>query len=346
MGALQRFMEQREDLYAGRVPSEHRDGLRVGDLCNEFLNDRRHRQDAGEITKRTWGDYHASCGRVVKCFGRNRLVDDLRAEDFLKLRRELSKNWGPVALGNEVSRIRVIFNFAYQSHLLDRPVRFGPSFKRPSQRVLRNARAERGPKRFSAEEIHKLLGVASVQMRAMILLGINCGLGNGDVARLEFRHIDLESKWLDYPRPKSGVERTSPLWPETCDALREAIENRSEPLNESDANLVFITKYGKSWFKESSDNPIANEFRKLLHVTKIYRKGVGFYALRHTFETEGGNTGDQVAVNHIMGHAPSGSDMSAIYREGVSGERLSKITDHVRSWLYDGEEPGLSTCAE
>jgi integrase len=57
-----------------------------------------------------------------------------------------------------------------------------------------------------------------------------------------------------------------------------------------------------------------------------------FYALRHTFETIGGEARDQVAVDHIMGHARD--DMASVYRERVSDQRLKAVSDHVRAWLF------------
>ena len=44
------------------------------------------------------------------------------------------------------------------------------------------------------------------------------------------------------------------------------------------------------------------EMRKLLDSRGI-NGSRNFYALRHTFETVGGEAKDQVAVDHIMGHA-------------------------------------------
>ena len=37
---------------------------------------------------------------------------------------------------------------------------------------------------FEAEEIRRLLAVANVQIKAMILLGLNCGYGNADCGTL------------------------------------------------------------------------------------------------------------------------------------------------------------------
>jgi hypothetical protein len=87
---------------------------------------------------------------------------------------------------------------------------------------------------------------------------------------------------------------------------------------------------------------------KLLKLAGVARPGLSFYALRHTFETIGGDTRDQVAVDFIMGH--SRGDMASDYRERISDGRLKAVTDHVRAWLYpppeakpEGEKPAGKT---
>ncbi len=72
--------------------------------------------------------------------------------------------------------------------------------------------------------------------------------------------------------------------------------------------------------------------RKLLDQLKLHRPGLGFYALRHTFETIAGGSRDQVAVNHIMGHADQ--SMAGVYREHIEDDRLVAVTDHVWDWLF------------
>jgi integrase len=97
--------------------------------------------------------------------------------------------------------------------------------------------------------------------------------------------------------------------------------------------LVFLTKYGDSWAKLiTTANPLSAEMRKLLNKLKLHRPGLGFYALRHTFETIAGEGRDQVAVNAIMGHADA--SMAAHYRERISDERLIDAVNVVRRWLF------------
>ena len=64
----------------------------------------------------------------------------------------------------------------------------------------------------------------------------------------------------------------------------------------------------------------------------LKRPGLSFYALRHTFETVGGDSRDQVAVDAIMGHVRD--DMASLYREKIDDERLEAVTRHVHKWLY------------
>jgi integrase len=338
--ALQKYLDQKDDLHSGRTPRKTGDGLTTADLCNHFLNAKRHLLDASEITDRSFRDYYSTCSRIVDAFGRNRLVDDLAADDFESFRASLAKTRGPVALGNEVGRIRMLFKFGYDQSLIDRPLRYGQSFNKPSRKVLRIARSQNGKRMLEADEVRRILEAAPQSIRSMTLLGVNCALGQSDIANLPQSALDLDRGWLDYPRPKTGVERRCPLWPETIAALREAIEQRPAPKNKSDADLVFLTRIGNRWVRTSNhENPgkrtamdaVAKEFGKLLKKLDINGRR-NFYALRHTFQTIGGESKDPDSVSAIMGHVDS--SMAGVYRERISDERLIAVTETVRRWLW------------
>ena len=332
-GALERWLEQKDDLLAGRTPRPKAEGATLRDLANKFLTAKRHLTDTGEITPRTYGDYYVTCKQLLDCLGKERLLTDLGGDDFDHVRRCLAKTRGAVALGNEIGRVRVVFKFAFDTGLIDRPIRYGASFKRPSKKVIRIARAKAGPRMFEANELRRILEAAPQPIRAMAWLGINAGFGNADCATLPIKAVDLQSGWVCFPRPKTGVDRRCPLWPETVAAIQDATTNRPSPTYDEDAGLVFVTKYGQRWSKETSKaNPIFAEFRKLLVRLGLHRPGLGFYALRHTFETIGGDSRDQVAVDHIMGH--SRNDMASVYRERIDDARLVAVVNHVRSWLF------------
>jgi integrase len=78
---------------------------------------------------------------------------------------------------------------------------------------------------------------------------------------------------------------------------------------------------------------LSQRFSKLLKRLGINgRRGLGFYTLRHVFETQAGESKDQVAVNAVMGHVDT--SMAATYRERISDERLRAVVETVREWLY------------
>ena len=99
--ALRKYVDQRDDLHAGRTPRAQGDGLTVRDMCNRFLTAKEHVRETGEITNKTFQDYHRVCKMLVTSFGRDRLVDDLASDDFEGLRREMTKTMGPVTVGGE-----------------------------------------------------------------------------------------------------------------------------------------------------------------------------------------------------------------------------------------------------
>ncbi len=333
--ALDLYQEQRDDLHAGRTPRANADGLTVADLCNQFLNFKRRLVDTGEIQIRTFAGYRTNCEHVVGAFGRNRLVVDLAADDFGKFRGRLAEGRGPVALGNEIRLARMVFKYAFDAGLIDRPVRFSPQFRPPSKSVLRRERAKHCTRMFEADEIRRILDAADPVLKTMTLLGINCGFGQSDVSSLPQTALDLDGGWIDYPRPKTGVERRCPLWPETVEALRRSLVSRPEPKGRSNAEMCFLTKYGNRWTRTNPNgthiDSVGLQFKKVLRRLGINGKR-NFYALRHTFQTIGEEAGE-TATRHIMGHADS--SMAGVYRERISDERLLAVTEAVHKWLFD-----------
>lgn len=330
--ALDLWNEQKDELLAGRTPRTKADGLTIAELCDRFLQSKDDKLDAGEITNRTRESYKATCERIVAHFGKTRLVIDLAEDDFAALRKARAKNWGPVALGNEIQRVRMVFKYGVDSGLIQHPMRYGQSFDRPSKKVLRLARAEKGQRMIEAADIRRLIAVADPQLKAMILLGINGALGNTDCGMLEFRHVDLDGGWLNFPRPKTGINRRCPLWPETVEALRESLKHRPKPKAPNAEPLVFVTRCGSSWAKDCNQNPVCIQFLKLLRRLELHRPGLGFYTLRHVFRTIADESRDQPAVNSIMGH--SDPSMAAVYRERIADDRLKAVVDYVHGWLF------------
>jgi integrase len=352
--ALAEYEQHREADHAGRARRIPGDELTLRDICNSFLTAKKQLLDAGEITVRSFGEYRETTDRLIRVFGKDRVIDHLNAEDFQHLRADIQKTCGPVRLGNVISRVRTVFKYGYESGLIEKPVRFGPMFKRPGKSVLRKHRAKTGERMFEPDELRAMLKEAHPQLRAMIYLGLNAGLGNHDCGLLREQNLNLKTGWLNYPRSKTGIARRAHLWPETVAAIREAIDSKPEPKNKADSDRVFLLPTRVPWTADAkiySDSTaedklkvgprvdeVTKAFRRLLDELNLHKHGLGFYTLRHVFETVAGGSTDQVAVNLVMGHADQ--SMADTYRERIDDHRLVAVVDHVHRWLFGSKKGG------
>jgi len=168
----------------------------------------------------------------------------------------------------------------------------------------------------------------------MLLLGINAGMGNTDLAMLPTKAVNLKTGWLDYPRPKTGMARHVPLWAETVAAVKVALDERRSPKDPADKHLLFIGPRGESYVGKGRGERVHQEIARVLKWAKIERQGLSFYAARRAFQTVAEGIHDLAAVQSIMGYAPASSDMSAVYRKKVDDVRLQAVTDHVHQWLF------------
>lgn len=337
--AYRRFLNERADLEAGRRPRKPvTDGATIDMVVNLCLGAKRNQVDTGELSQEVWNDYARTARRLISVFGRDRVVTDLTPDDFARLRKELATHCKSLrTLSGAVVKARMFFNFAFQHGLIDRPIQYGAGFTMPTRTALRRERQQKPARLFSAPQIRQLLGLARPQMRAMILLGINCGFGNRDCALLTRSMLDLPGGWVHSPRSKTAIMRHCPLWPETVEALQHVLGARKEPKDRQYADRVFITKFANSWDRRTpARDPIGQAFAALLTDASLRLPGLNFYALRHTFASVGKQTRDNDAVRAIMGHVIPMNDMlCGTYDElPVEEHRLKMVSKHVRAWLY------------
>lgn len=346
--ALALYEAQAEDLHAGRKPrGADGGGLAVADLCNRFLTAKLRKRDAGEMGPRMFVEYKEITDLLVATLGRQRLVDDLAADDFEELRAVMAKRWGPVRLGNAITRVKSVFRYGTENKLIEKVVTYGSEFKKPDKSVLRRHKAKNGGKMIEAEQLRQLLDALdgkeveavqlppNPQLRAMVLLALNCGFGNNDVATLPLSAVDLDRGWIDYARPKTGIERRCPIWKETTEAIRTVIASRPTPQSSAEKDLVFLNSRGTAWVRLTPSfrsDSLSRIFREALTAIGAHRDGLGFYSLRHVFRTVADAARDPVAIDIIMGH--SDPSMGGHYRERVDDSRLVAVANVVHDWLW------------
>lgn len=340
--ALAEWLRVKDYLLAGKAPPDPlgRHGPTLGKLCNLFLHAKQARLETGELSAYTYADWRKTCDRLTQFFGVARPVESIGPADFLAYRAELAEHHKSLqTLGYQITRARSVFAYAYRNDLIEKPVKFGDQFRAPSKRSVRRQKIHAdqtiGKRLFTADQIRQLLEAADAPLAAMIHLAINCAFGNADCGTLPLSAIDVIGGSIAFPRPKTAAPRPYlPLWPESLDALAEALRARPKPAPSAD-HLFFVTDAGRAYHSDTGHRAaISQNFIQLAKSVGVYRPRLTFYAIRHTFETIAGDAKDQVAVDAIMGHVDG--SMAGEYREGIDPARIDAVVNHVRSWLFSG----------
>ncbi len=221
--------KQKEDIRAGRDPRrEHyrQSGATVGDLANAYLDQLDAKLERGELTNRYRNEVLGFVTMVVKHLGKHRSIATLNHFDFVDLRNVIPETWGVARTNGFLGRVCPMFNFAFESGLVETPLNYRLGLKKLSAKAARKENEGKDAKEFSQAETKRLFAAANLNMRAFILLGLNCGYGGADIGRLKISDIDFGAQWLGVRRGKTGVARGCWLWPETVKALRESIAKR------------------------------------------------------------------------------------------------------------------------
>lgn len=342
---------------AGVEPRPIADGwVRLKDVANRFLTFHHQRAKGGDLNLRSFRDMSQIINQFAEAVGSHLPLAVLSPETFTAYRAKLAQRLGMHALKRHVVVIKQLFKWAYENDLVDRPMKFGTGFSGEKKERV-ESRRKRLNLSFTADEIRKMVKTATVPLRAMILLAINCGFGNTDVGTLEWADLVLEKGLLDTFRHKTGVRRRCVLWPETVKALKSTRALKRKGVHAGDAGIVFINQAGNRYVRETPiekqgtivrvlvvDN-IPQEFARLMARIGIYSvsektgrpisDGRGFYCLRRTHRTWSSETKDQQAADLIMGHADH--SMAAVYVQEIGEDRLKGIADHLHSKLFTSQ---------
>jgi integrase len=314
--ALEKYLEVASLLHSGKPSlALSSDKISLRTLCKLYLTHQDNRVTAGEIKQRQLADQNELLTKFVTAIGGNPLVSEITTLDLQNYRAKLirekkAKN----TINNHISAIKAMFNWALENEIVS-PSSI-PNLK--AIKKLQNSKEEKPT--FTPEQLRTIFTAASPQMKAMIWLGVNCGLGCTDCAELQWKHIDFENRRLHYPRGKTGVNRNLPLWEETIKALEVLPRNNER---------IFSTQRGNPWVRNElkvttdgkvkavRDYAITKEFKKLLKkVGIVTEKGEGFYTLRRTAATLTARTKDPYAVQKLLGHADL--RMSMVYIQNTT----------------------------
>lgn len=344
----------------GEVPLEERvggseaDRISFIDYGTKYLVARKRALDSGLIGQRTYADSEQMLTSLLRHFGQKRHVESLTPRDWSDLRHRLlteGKNLKgprkdpvrPKTLQGYITVITEIMNWGAEREVIA-PPRFGGGFKKPSKAEVRSDRNIHEPPEWTPAQIRSIFELASVPMRAMLMLSANCGFGPADLGGLKFSHIDFQTQFFKYPRAKTGAKRRGHIADQTMKAVQEYLEVRPEPSEPNESEYVFITRYGKRWWypEPGRQGSITQETNKILKKLGLYEKGISTYNFRRMFAT--------IAVKHctqqeygvtkiVMGHVEN-DILGQHYNLNTDLDKsLIAVSEKVMDYIFSEPDP-------
>ncbi len=275
--ALEKYHRMSLKLGASEKPSAVPAVISGKELANRFLEAQQANWRNPADTRRGYRDW---LGRFLKDHPRLR-AGDFTVEMFATWKLSLKRRgYSAQSINHYLSAVRALFTFAEDADIIDH----APKLKRvrndPKHGLTRGNK-----KLYTEKHLGRLLACGDIQMRLMVLLGINCGFGPKDIHDVEW--TDFYASRATLPRSKTGVCQTFALWPETLRAIDGLRMHRGELIarmarrgwSRSDGGRLFITKFWRPWSKDA----VAEQFRKLC--AKAGVPCYGFYRLRHCAST-------------------------------------------------------------
>ncbi|MEQ9409172.1 MAG: helix-turn-helix domain-containing protein [Fuerstiella sp.] len=111
--------------------------------------------------------------------------------------------------------------------------------------------------RIPDDEIQLLYRYATPAERVLILLGLNCAFGAGEIGNLRIPYVKFESQEIDGIRFKTGNDTRHHLWGETIEGLQWELSRREQlPKTDRSKDIVFLSEKGGNplWSRTKSGN--------------------------------------------------------------------------------------------
>ncbi|CAB4178015.1 XerC Integrase [uncultured Caudovirales phage] len=291
--ALLLWLREKDYLLSGVAPPGS--GVKMVDVLNTVLEDRRLSVEAGDITRSHWNALRNMAAAIIGFLGKDSPAE-LLPQDWSRMRSHWAATLKPSSVAKWVANVRGMMTYAHGMEYIPAP-KFGPAFVRPTQRSIREAASTRD-RVVTREQYAAMLANADGLQRCCLLLALNLAYGQHDLATLTPDMVSPEGI-VKHPRPKTGVRRWGALWPESLVMLGELFRRR-------------VSENAIRWALDKS-----------------MVDGHTPYDLRHTFATVADQSTDSRAVDCVMGH--SGGIVREGYQHGIDPARLRAVSEFVRS---------------
>jgi integrase len=183
---------------------------------------------------RTRGQARSAVRRLRDITGAE-TIQDMTTAALMEFRDKINSQLRPAGAAQVFAKIKAVFSFGLK-HGLDAN-QISPALARLKTLYAPPSTSEAKPQPISPGELHRLLAVADVEWRAILMLSLNMALYLEDVCTLQWKDFDLQAGTYSAGRKKTKVIRVGWLWKETVEAIKALPRKGQSP-------LLFTSKTG------------------------------------------------------------------------------------------------------
>jgi integrase len=331
--ALREWLDRKDAIYAGLDHTGVRradESPTVASILRRFLEWKQQELKDHNTSPHTFGAYIRECKLFGEWAGGTARVSALTPDHFGAYRKYLEQDLklGVDRVAIAIKLLRAVFHHADEQTWCLCP-KFGSAFAvpntKPGAKAMRKIRkGEHVARRrtYTGAVVDWLVANTPPLYGAAVLMGLNCGMGPSDLARL--RWANIQGKRMTMLRGKNAIERECYLWKRTreaLDKLRTLPHQAAALLKDGDQAFVFLNRTGKpltgTTEKRSADGEKIEKIIANTNFSTTFGRYVQaardagvipadaelvFYDLRRTFYTHAENCPDLNAVHRCMGH--------------------------------------------
>jgi integrase len=249
----------------------------LGSHAAIYLTEKRALAAAGSLSKGRVYAINLHLQRFQDWFGKTRAAAEIDAQTLAAYRIDLLKNittekWSHTTANHHLATVRSLTRWLWQVEAI-------PTLPRNldgASASLRIGRSMKGVVVFTTEEIKTLIENASDRTKLYVLLMLNCGMTQKDIADLKRPEVDWVAGRITRKRSKTGNFRSVPtvsyrLWPETFRLLKQEQNGDADTvlLNENGGRL-WLEQLGDGEKYRKNDN-VKNAFHRLCRKTGIQK---------------------------------------------------------------------------
>lgn len=330
-------------IWQDRLATFHKSSAPSGDTLkthvDRYLAQKSEEEIAGQISKGRVNNLRKHLQVFVEWAGHGTLVNDITSQmlfDFrsVLLKKVKSGTWATKTAHEQLGTVKSFVHWLSEVEAIDAL----PKILQGQSRALTISIELPEIVVYEKEEIATLLAQASDRTKLYILLMLNCGMTQKDIADLQLSEIDWQAGRIIRKRSKTKSHKKVPtvnyrLWPETLKLLEQE-------RNQAKSGLALLNKNGVSLYQQRSDadggygknDNIHNAFERLRKKMKIKGKSLITFKKTSASLLHGHHAYSDLA-DLFLGHAPR--TMAQRHYAQAPQDRF----DEAVTWL--GEELGI-----